>query len=137
MSRSFNFILLGILAVVDSWMISHPNLMGKAGVFIYRYSMIKNFPNALLTVSVTLCSCYCIAWFLRNRKDKKWAFWSLTGFLGVSILLLIIMLFKFNTGVYARTGTPFRFGMILLPFLMVYIFAKELLFERRELPKSF
>ncbi len=123
MSRVTNLILLTLLGVADAWMIAHPNLMGRAGIFVYKYSMIKNFPTALVTVFLTLGVCYALAFILGRNKAQKWAFWSLMILSFLCIIILVQVILKFNTGVYVHTGATFRFGMILLPVMMLYIFA--------------
>lgn len=132
MSRFNNLILLATLGVADAWMIAHPNLMGRAGIFIFKYSMIRDFPRALITVFITLGLCYAVAFYLGKNCSKKWAFWSLIGLTGLAVFLLIQLVIKFNTGTYAHTGASFRFGLMFLPLLMCFIFISVLLTIKKE-----
>jgi hypothetical protein len=122
MSKLKQLPALFILAITDAYLISHPNLLGKMGVLIFKYGMIKNFPNALITVMVTLGLSYGIAHVLELNFDKKWAKIALSAFTALSLIILIQVIFKFSGGSYARTGKSFVWGMMLLPTLMLYIF---------------
>jgi hypothetical protein len=132
MSKYTNLLLLAILGVADAWMIAHPNFMGRAGIFIYKYSMIKNFPTALMTVFLTLGICYSLAFFFGKNKSKKWALAALIACFLLSLVILVQVVLKFNTGMYAHTGAAFRFGMILLPVLMLFIFGSELFSKKNQ-----
>ncbi|MFT5883792.1 MAG: hypothetical protein ACI9IP_000239 [Arcticibacterium sp.] len=111
-----------ILGITDAYLISHPNLIGKLGVFVFKYGMIKNFPNALITVLLTLGLCIGIAYFLEINLDKTWAKIALMTFTALSLFVLGQVIFKFSGGSYAHTGKAFVWGMMLLPVLMLYIF---------------
>jgi hypothetical protein len=126
MSKNQQIILLVILGITDAYMISHPNLIGKLGVWMYKYEMIKTFPKALITVLSSLAFCYFIANFLENRKGKSWAKYGLIFGLIICLLVLADIFFKFSAGSYAHTGKTFIFGMHLLPIMLCYIFGASL-----------
>jgi hypothetical protein len=94
MSKLKQLPALFILAITDAYLISHPNLLGKMGVLIFKYGMIKNFPNALITVMVTLGLSYGIAHVLELNFDKKWAKIALSAFTALSLIILIQVIFK-------------------------------------------
>ncbi len=122
MFRLKNILPLLILGVTDAYLISHPNLLGKLGIFVFKYSMIKNFPSALITVFLTLGICYGIAVLLELNREQKWAKIALSLCTALALFILAQVIFKFSGGTYAHTGKSFVWGMILLPSLMLYIF---------------
>jgi hypothetical protein len=126
MAVNKSIIPLTILAITDAYLISHPNLMGKIGVRMYNYDMIKTFPVALITVFATLGISYLATVFLEKQILKKWAKYCLMALFGISVLVLIQIYFKFSSGSYAHTGKAFIFGMHLLPILLIYIFGNGL-----------
>ncbi len=46
---TFYWILLTLI-LVDSWLLSKPNILGKIGLIIYKYHYLRSFPRTLLTV---------------------------------------------------------------------------------------
>lgn len=122
MSNLRNIIALLILGTTDAYLISHPNIIGRLGVFVYKYSMIKNFPSALITVFITLGICFAISALIIAHKEQKWAKYLLIAFMLLSTFIFVQVLLKFTGGTYAHTGKSFVWGMILLPILMLYIF---------------
>ncbi|AWW00454.1 hypothetical protein [Arcticibacterium luteifluviistationis] len=111
-----------ILGITDAYLISHPNLIGKLGVFIFKYSMIKTFPSALITVFITLGICSGITYLIEKNGAKTWAKYLLWTCTVLSLFILAQVIYKFSSGAYARTGKPFVWGLILLPTLMLYLF---------------
>lgn len=126
MNKLQNIILLTTIGIADAYMISHPNLIGTIGVWMYKYQMIKTFPSALVTVLGAIAFCYGITQFLQNKAKQKWAKYVLVFCLIVSVATLIQVYFKFSAGSYAHTGKVFLFGMHLFPILLIYIFANGL-----------
>ena len=112
-----------LLGITDAYLISHPNILGKLGIFIFKYGMIKNFPNALITVSVTLGICIGITYLIEKNKDKPWSKYLLWICTCLTIFILGQVIYKFSSGTYAHTGKTFVWGLILLPTLMLYIFS--------------
>lgn len=126
MTKNQQFILLTILGITDAFMISHPNILGRIGISIYKYNMLKTFPMALITVLVSLGVSVGISTILQKQKGKKWAKYLLVFFLMLSIGIFIDVYFKFSAGSYAYTGKVFKFGMHLLPIILIYIFGEGL-----------
>jgi hypothetical protein len=112
-----------ILGITDAYLISHPNIIGKLGVFVFKYGMIKNFPNALITVSITLGTCIAITYIIEKYKSKPWSKYLLWVCTLLSVFILVQVFYKFSNGTYAHTGKSFVWGLILLPTLMLYIFS--------------
>ncbi len=126
MSKIQQTILLLILGISDAYMISHPNLLGKIGIRVYKYSMFKTFPAALITVIGTLVVCAIISYFLQSKAGKNWAKYLLIFFLIIALAIFMDVFFKFSSGSYAHTGKVFKFGMHLFPILIIYIFGNGL-----------
>ncbi|ADB41015.1 hypothetical protein [Spirosoma linguale] len=126
MRNPFFYILLLVLVVLDGWLLSHPNLIGKAGVFFFDYSYLETFPKALGTVAVVVGLCLLIVWAV-GQLSKPVALGILAALLAASAYYLFQSFTQYNTGIYKLTGAGFRAGAILLPGLIVLIFGEGLL----------
>jgi hypothetical protein len=126
MFKKQQIILIIILGFTDAYLISSPNLIGKLGIWMYKYEMLSNFPKALATVFVSLAICLAIATFFEKQINKKWAKYGLVFGLVISLLVLVQIYFKFAAGSYKLTGKAFKYGMHLLPVLFSIIFANGL-----------
>ena len=114
-------LLIGVV-IIDAWMISHPNLMGRFGVWFYKYEYIRTFPKALITVGLSVMAAIGIVeaslkWL--NTKNTRLV---LLLFLVISLALLAGVSLKFSGGTYAHTGNGFRWGFHVLPMLLIAIF---------------
>ena len=124
MRSSFFYILLLVLVVLDSWLLAHPNLIGKAGVFFFEYSAIETFPKALGTVSIVIALALLLSWAVgRLRQIMATALYA--ALVVGSMYYLIQSFTQYNTGIYKLTGAGFRAGAILLPGLIVLVFGKN------------
>jgi hypothetical protein len=45
--------LLVVLVVVDSYLLSSPNLLGRIGLIIFHFNAIRTFPGALIAVGLS------------------------------------------------------------------------------------
>ena len=128
MKNPFFYVLLAVLVLLDGWLMSHPNLLGRAGIFFYDYNYLKTFPRALATVSAVVGVALLMAWLISKAGRS------------IALVLLIILLIaggywfvtgftQFNSGMYKLTGAGFRAGAILLPGLVVLVIGK-VLFDR-------
>jgi hypothetical protein len=126
MFKKQQLLLLVVLGITDAYLISSPNLIGKLGIWIYKYGMISTLPKALATVFATMGLCWVIANYLEKQKGKTWAKYGLITGLIISLLVLVQMYFKFAEGSYKMTGKAFKYGMQLLPALYALIFANGL-----------
>lgn len=115
------YLILAVLVVADAWLLAHPNLLGKLGVLMYNYDMIKTFPRALATVGITTLVAVGITTFL-GKTSKKTALLVLVVLLLASIGLLVNTYFKFSSGTYSMTGAGFKTGALLMPIMLVLIF---------------
>lgn len=126
MRTPFFYILLLVLVVLDGWLLAHPNLIGKAGVFFFDYSYLATFPKALGTVAVVVGLSLLIVWAV-GRLSKPVALGIMAALLAASAYYLFQSFTQYNSGVYKLTGAGFRAGAILLPGLIVLIFGEGLL----------
>ena len=126
MRNPFFYMLLLVLVVLDGWLMAHPNLIGRAGVFFYEYNYLKTFPRALGTVAAVVGLAVLLAW-AGNRAGR------IAGSLLLTILLVLAgywlwsSIVQFNSGIYKLTGAGFRAGAILLPGLATLVIGKGLL----------
>lgn len=120
------YALLAIAGGIDAWLLAHPNLMGKLGIWMYKYDMLKTVPRAFGTVFAVLIVCLFIG-YLAKKKLSKIVGMAIVGvFLAASLWVLIDTYFKFSEGTYAMTGAGFKTGALLLPVLMAIVFGKTL-----------
>ncbi|AXE16474.1 hypothetical protein DR864_01390 [Runella rosea] len=127
MNRNLSFyLILVVLVVVDAWLLAHPNLLGKLGVLVFKYDMIRTFSRALATVGISALVSILIVAFM--PKAGKQTALIVLGILTVgSIGLLINTIMKFSSGSYAMTGAGFKTGAILMPIILLLIFGNGLL----------
>ena len=126
MKLSFWHVLLVILTITDAYLISHPNLIGRLGIWFYKYAYFKNFPNALLTVSLVVGVAFGLTELAKRRFPARGAVLVLALLLVVAVATFLGVYFKFSGGSYRLTGKAFIYGMHLLPGLLVVIFAQGL-----------
>jgi hypothetical protein len=122
MRNPFFYVLLLVLIVLDGWLLAHPNLVGRAGVFFFEYSYLETFPKALATVAVVVGLGQILAW-LAGRLGQAAGIVISVGLLAASVFWLFQSYVQYNTGVYKLTGAGFRAGVILLPGLLALVFA--------------
>jgi hypothetical protein len=120
-------LLLVILAVTDAYLLSHPNLIGRIGVFIYKHDYIKTFPRALVTVvlviGVSLFLCEVIRRATPPRTALTW--YSLLMVLGIALFAYVYLTFSSFT--YGLTGKSFIYGAHLLPVILIGLFGRYLI----------
>jgi hypothetical protein len=123
MKNPFFYLLLILLVLLDGWLLAHPNLIGRFGVFFYEYDYLATFPKALGTVAAVVGAGALLAWGI-GRLGRSLAL-GLTGLLlAGSLFWLVQSALQFTSGVYKLTGAGFRAGAVLLPVLLVAVFAK-------------
>ncbi len=120
-------LLLVILGVTDAYLLSHPNLIGRIGILIYRHDYLKTFPRALATVFLVLGICLFICEVIRRVKLPRAAIaWYLMGMvLGMALFSYVYV--SFSSLTYSMTGKAFIYGAHLLPILMIGIFGRYLI----------
>ncbi len=125
MQNPFFYVLLLVLVVLDGWLLAHPNLIGRAGVFFFDYDYLNTFPKALGTVAAVTGVALLVSWLI-NRLGRILAGFLLGILVAVSVYWLIDSFTLYNAGVYKLTGGGFRAGAILLPGLLTLVFGKNL-----------
>lgn len=125
MRNPFFYILLLVLVILDAWLLAHPNLIGRAGVFLFEYSAIETFPKALGTVSLVVGVALVATWLV-GRLGQPVAIASIAALLAGSIYYFFQSFTQYSTGVYKLTGAGFRAGAVLLPGLVVLVAGKAL-----------
>lgn len=132
MKRKLSFFLVILcLVVIDALLLSSPNLLGKIGLFIYKYSYLRTFPKTLLTVSLAVGACIFLAEVIGVLVKKV----VIARWLGAMVLILLILLcaaalyktiHDFSAWSYAHTGRRFRYGAFLLPVILMSVFGYRL-----------
>ena len=125
MRNPFFYVVLLVLVVLDGWLLSHPNLVGRAGVFFFDYNYLNTFLKALSTVAAVTGLAFLVCWLI-GRLGRVIGGFLLGGLMAVSVYWLIDSFTLYNSGVYKFTGAGFRAGAILLPGLLSLIFGKKL-----------
>ncbi len=124
-SRVAFYGLVIALSMLDAFLISNPNLLGKLGFIIYKYSYLRTFPKALLTVTLVVGAVILLTeglvWFAKRQFPHKTI---VIPFIGI-ILLLIGVLIKteldFQSWSYHHTGQRLRYGAYLLPVILILV----------------
>ncbi|KQS26609.1 hypothetical protein [Dyadobacter sp. Leaf189] len=122
-----SLLLLLVLSITDAYLLAHPNLIGRIGVFVYKHTYIRNFPRALLTVllvvgiSLVLCE---LAYRFLNRRNALLLYSALEA---VGIAWFVYVYMTFSTFSYRITGKAFIYGAHLLPIILTGLFSRYLL----------
>lgn len=127
---TFYWVLL-TLVLIDSWLLSKPNILGKIGLLIYKYHYLRSFPRTLLTVwivvSISVLIVLLIQYLTRQEKlSKVIATVVLATFVVASLLALGQVYVDFTSWSYSHTGLKFRYGAYLLPAILVFVFVNGL-----------
>jgi hypothetical protein len=129
-------LLLVVLAVTDAYLLSHPNLIGRIGVFIYKHDYIKTFPRALVTVllviGVSLFLCEVVRRATSPRTALSW--YSVLMVLGMALFVYVYL--TFSSFSYGLTGKGFIYGAHLLPIILIGLFGRYLVMAFNEARKT-
>lgn len=128
---TFYWILLTLM-LIDAWLLSKPNLLGKIGLIIYKYHYLRSFPRTLLTVwivvSISILIVLLVQYLRKQEKlSKMVATITLAVFLVASVLMMTKIYIDFTTWSYSHTGLKFRMGAYLLPAILMFVFANGLI----------
>lgn len=123
MRNPFFYVLLFVLILLDGWLLAHPNVIGRAGVFFFDYDYVATFPKALATVAVVMSVVLFVTW-LAGRLGRALGSILLIALLAVSAYWLYDSFLLYNSGIYKLMGAAFRAGAILLPGLLTLVFGK-------------
>lgn len=127
---TFYWILLTLM-LIDSWLLSKPNILGKIGLIIYKYHYLRSFPRTLLTVwivvSVAVLIVLLVQYLLNQEKlSKPIATAILCSFVAFSVLITAKVYIDFTSWSYSHSGVKFRYGAYLLPIILIIIFSNGL-----------
>ena len=123
----FYFAITGLI-VLNGFLLSKPNLLGKIGLIVYRYYYLRSFPRALLTVAL-VCAAAVGLMELFSFLVRRRIIGRTMGVLmfGVFVTLGFAQLIKtgidFSVWTYSHTGLRFRLGAFMLPTIVIVIFA--------------
>jgi hypothetical protein len=128
---TFYWIVLTLM-LIDAWLLSKPNLLGKIGLIIYKYHYLRSFPRTLLTVWIVVSVAILIVLLVQYlRKQEKLSKILATVILAVffvgSSLMMTKVYVDFTTWSYSHTGLKFRMGAYLLPAILMIIFVNGLI----------
>jgi hypothetical protein len=132
MKARFTFYLfIAALSVLDAVLLRSPNLLGKIGLIVYKYSYLRTFPKALITVASVVGVCIFIIEVIRWTTTKEIikrsvAVVILLAFTLACVLILVKTYIDFTAWSYSHTGLRFRFGAYLLPAILIVAFGYSL-----------
>lgn len=129
--RVLYFIVVALLSVIDALLISKPNFLGKLGLWLFKYSYLRTFPRALMTVAIVVGIALLLAELitaLGKRKGKKSIYYLLLiTLLASSAGILTKVVLDFSKGLYSHTGIYLKYGVMLLPGILVFVFVTSLI----------
>jgi hypothetical protein len=126
--RLLYFIVIALLSVIDALLLAKPNFLGKIGLWLFKYSYLRTFPRAMVTVSIVVGAAIVIGGLIVFISKKKW----IKKGVGLILLLLFVLasggilakvIHDFSKGIYSHTGIYFRYGVFLLPSILIIVFA--------------
>jgi hypothetical protein len=128
---TFYWVLL-TLALVNSWLLSKPNIIGKIGLLIYKYHYLRSFPRTLLTVWIVVSTSVLIVLVIQylnkhGRMGKGLATVLFSACILLSVLLFTKVAMDFTSWSYSLTGLKFRIGAHMLPLILVFVFTNGLI----------
>lgn len=121
-----HYLLYLVLAVTDAWLLSHPNLIGRVGIWLYRYSYIKNFPRAVVFVLLAVVFSILMSELIKKFFPVRTAVLLLALLLVIASMAFMNVFIQFSSGTYQFTGKAFIWGAHLLPFILILIFIQSL-----------
>ncbi|MFN7791255.1 MAG: hypothetical protein ACK5NM_01780, partial [Cyclobacteriaceae bacterium] len=98
------------------------------GLWVFKYSYLRTFPRALITVSIVVGTAFLIGELIVFLGKKKW----IKKNVGLLLLLIFFLaasgilakvIHDFSKGIYSHTGVYFRYGVFLLPGILLLVFA--------------
>ncbi|CAG4997440.1 hypothetical protein DYBT9275_01775 [Dyadobacter sp. CECT 9275] len=122
-----SLVLLAVLSVTDAYLLAHPNLIGKIGIWVYKHDYIKTFPKALLTVLLVVGTSLAICELLRKFVKPRTASWIYLGMAVMGLLWFVYVYLTFSSFAYRITGKAFVYGAHLLPVVLTGLFSRYLI----------
>lgn len=131
-NRAMFYLFIAALIVLDSVLIRSPNLLGKIGLIIYKYSYLRTFPRTLMTVGsvvgIAVLIAEIIRWMTKRAVLKRVVSISILLILSlISAALLVKTGIDFTAWSYSHTGLRFRIGAYLLPVILLAVFIYSLI----------
>jgi hypothetical protein len=132
MIRSVSFYwMLVTLMLIDSWLLSKPNILGKIGLIIYKYHYLRSFPRTLLTVwivvSISVLIVLLVQFLLKHEKiSRTIAMVILSACLVGAMVAMAKVYVDFTSWSYSHSGVKFRYGAYLLPVILMIVFGNGL-----------
>jgi hypothetical protein len=126
--RFLYFIIIALLSVIDALLLAKPNFLGKIGLWLFKYSYLRTFPRAMLTVAIVVGATVLISELIVFISKRKW----IKRGVGLVLLLIFVLaslglfakvIHDFSRGIYSHTGVYFRYGVFLLPSILAIVFA--------------
>ncbi len=122
------FIVIALLSIIDSLLLAKPNLLGKVGLLIFKYNYLRTFPRALLTVSIVVATAMVFGELIIYLERKKGLSKTIGGILLFVLVvacsgLLAKLFMDFSKGAYSHTGIYFKYGVFLLPIILIVVFS--------------
>lgn len=121
-----SLLLLITLSITDAYLLAHPNLIGRVGIWVYKHDYIKSFPRALFTVMLLVGISLAICELLRRFVQPKLASICLTGLFLVGVIWIVYVYYTFSSFSYRITGKAFIYGAHLLPAILTGIYGRYL-----------
>lgn len=127
MRRAVFYPFLTGLVILNGFLLSKPNLLGKIGLIVYKYHYLRTFPRTLFTVTVFCGAAVGLSELLGYLVRRR----AISHTVGTAVFALLVALgfaqlirtgLDFNTWTYSHTGLRFRLGAFMLPVLVICIF---------------
>ena len=131
MKRLPFYLTIAVLAVLDSLLLSSPNLLGKMGLLIYKFHYLRTFPRALLTVVIVVSIAIFISEVIRTLVRKRMlgrskGALSLLAMIAACGAIIYKTVLDFSRWTVSHTGLRFKYGAYLLPVVLLLIFVYAL-----------
>ena len=122
-SNLFYYLVLLILTLTDAWLLAHPNIIGRVGIFLYDYDYLETLPKAMGTIGLTVLVALLLS--LGIKRLKRPLNLVLTVAITAACMYAVLQTYtKFTTGTYQLTGSGFKTGAVLLPIILTIVFGK-------------
>jgi hypothetical protein len=122
-----SIILLLVLTVTDAYLLAHPNLIGRIGVLVYKHTYIRNFPRALLTVTLVVGISLLICELVIRFANRKTALIIYAAMAAVAVGWFTYVYVTFASFSYRITGKAFIYGAHLLPVILMGLYCRYLI----------
>ncbi|WP_128546231.1 hypothetical protein [Larkinella soli] len=120
----FFYLVLLVLTMVDAWLLAHPNLIGRIGIFWFDYDYLETLPKAMGTVGITVLVAVLLSLAIKRVLSRPPAIGLAAALLAFCVFLTFQTFVKFTSGTYQFTGSGFKTGAVLLPIILTIVFGK-------------